>query len=260
MHVHLPKPLHGWREFLSEVGIIVLGILIALGGEQLVESYHWRERAREADQAIQAELYSNAAQMAERAAVQPCLREQIGALGAQLERDSDHWRGMALHSKTKATADQARIASKESAAVLPKVYDAPNRAWVHDRWDAAKSEGVTSHLPLARVQEYEFSYDSMTLMDRLEEIEQENASKLAYLATDRVLVGGDRATMVAALAEIDRVNTIMATVSAQTLYALESIHLPYANSAQVREDLADLQQYERASRGSCVSDFSLHVS
>lgn len=36
MHFHLPKPLHGWRQFVGEVGIIVLGILIALGAEQLV--------------------------------------------------------------------------------------------------------------------------------------------------------------------------------------------------------------------------------
>ena len=42
MHFHLPKPLHGWREFAGEVGIIVLGVLIALGAEQLVEAAHWR--------------------------------------------------------------------------------------------------------------------------------------------------------------------------------------------------------------------------
>lgn len=28
MEVHLPKPLHGWREFVGEVGIIVLGVLM----------------------------------------------------------------------------------------------------------------------------------------------------------------------------------------------------------------------------------------
>jgi hypothetical protein len=42
MHVHLPKPLHGWREFAGEVGIIVVGVLIALGAEQVVETIHWR--------------------------------------------------------------------------------------------------------------------------------------------------------------------------------------------------------------------------
>jgi hypothetical protein len=42
MHFHLPKPLHGWREFAGEVGIIVIGVLIALGAEQVVETLHWR--------------------------------------------------------------------------------------------------------------------------------------------------------------------------------------------------------------------------
>ena len=42
MRVHLPKPLHGWRQLAGEVGIIVLGVLIALGFEQLVEAMRWR--------------------------------------------------------------------------------------------------------------------------------------------------------------------------------------------------------------------------
>lgn len=35
MHFHMPKPMHGWREFLGEVGIIVFGVLIALSAEQV---------------------------------------------------------------------------------------------------------------------------------------------------------------------------------------------------------------------------------
>lgn len=37
MHLHLPKPMHGSREFVGEVGIIVIGVLIALGAEQGLE-------------------------------------------------------------------------------------------------------------------------------------------------------------------------------------------------------------------------------
>lgn len=37
MKLSIPKPIHGWREFAGEVGIIVLGVLIALGAQQLVE-------------------------------------------------------------------------------------------------------------------------------------------------------------------------------------------------------------------------------
>jgi hypothetical protein len=31
MQFHLPKPLRGWRAFVGEVGVIVLGVLVALG-------------------------------------------------------------------------------------------------------------------------------------------------------------------------------------------------------------------------------------
>lgn len=30
MHLKLPKPLHGWRAFAGEVGIVVLGVILAL--------------------------------------------------------------------------------------------------------------------------------------------------------------------------------------------------------------------------------------
>jgi hypothetical protein len=30
LHVQLPTPLHGWRAFVGEVGIIVLGVLVAM--------------------------------------------------------------------------------------------------------------------------------------------------------------------------------------------------------------------------------------
>lgn len=58
-HPHLPKPLHGWREFAGEVGIIVIGVLIALGAEQLVERVHHRSQVREAVEKLRAETVDN---------------------------------------------------------------------------------------------------------------------------------------------------------------------------------------------------------
>jgi hypothetical protein len=42
MYFQLPKPMHGWRAFAGEVGIIVIGVLIALAAGQLVEWVHTR--------------------------------------------------------------------------------------------------------------------------------------------------------------------------------------------------------------------------
>jgi len=59
MHIHLPKPLHGWREFLGEVGVIVIGVLLALGAEQLVEALHHHSQVQEAIDKLHAESVEN---------------------------------------------------------------------------------------------------------------------------------------------------------------------------------------------------------
>lgn len=61
MHFHLPKPLHGWREFLGEVGIIVLGVLIALGAEQLVEDLSWHRKVGVVRASLMGELANDRA-------------------------------------------------------------------------------------------------------------------------------------------------------------------------------------------------------
>jgi hypothetical protein len=46
MHFRLPKPLHGWREFVGEVGIIVIGVRIALGAEPGIHNKCGQESTR----------------------------------------------------------------------------------------------------------------------------------------------------------------------------------------------------------------------
>ena len=61
MHFHLPKPLHGWRAFVGEVGIIVIGVLIALGAEQAVEAWQWHEKVAVLRQSLMGELANDRA-------------------------------------------------------------------------------------------------------------------------------------------------------------------------------------------------------
>lgn len=74
MHVHLPKPLHGWREFAKEIAIVVVGVLIALFFEQLVERWQWHSKIDAAEAAMQRELfYDDGPQIYERYAMHPCV-------------------------------------------------------------------------------------------------------------------------------------------------------------------------------------------
>ena len=77
MHFHLPKPLHGWREFAGEVGIIVLGVLIALGAEQVVEKAHQRQEGIQAEQVIRNEIGLNLGRLQSRRRIYGCVRRRI---------------------------------------------------------------------------------------------------------------------------------------------------------------------------------------
>lgn len=58
MEIHKPKPVHNWRDFIKEVGIIVLGVCIALIAEQAVQTVHEHAKAAEARASIRAEIAS----------------------------------------------------------------------------------------------------------------------------------------------------------------------------------------------------------
>jgi hypothetical protein len=60
MEIHKPRPWHGARELAKEIGVIVIGVLIALGAEQVVRSLHERNEIREAREALHAELVNDA--------------------------------------------------------------------------------------------------------------------------------------------------------------------------------------------------------
>jgi hypothetical protein len=86
MHFHLPKPLHGWREFAGEVGIIVAGVLIALAFEQVVQSIHDRSVADQARDAIRAEVGENLWWLEFRDSYEPCIDGMLAELGEVLAR------------------------------------------------------------------------------------------------------------------------------------------------------------------------------
>src|SRR4249919_1662542 len=87
MHFHLPKPLHGWREFAGEVGIIVLGVLIALGAEQVVATIHGIAQAREFRHAVDDELAYDLGSYKQRLLLTPCVRARLAELDQVIAGD-----------------------------------------------------------------------------------------------------------------------------------------------------------------------------
>src|SRR5215469_1031167 len=84
MHVHLPKPLHGWRAFAGEVGIIVLGVLIALAADAFIENLNWRHKVRIADADMRTEIELDRTYAAQYAILAQCSDRMLDRITADL--------------------------------------------------------------------------------------------------------------------------------------------------------------------------------
>lgn len=85
MHFHLPKPLHGWCEFVGEVGIIVLGVLIALVADSVVEDWRWHQKVGILRTSLMGELANDRARWDVDIVAARCARRDIDRLDAWLQ-------------------------------------------------------------------------------------------------------------------------------------------------------------------------------
>ncbi|MEO8455992.1 MAG: hypothetical protein ABI454_12615 [Sphingomicrobium sp.] len=90
MHFHLPKPLHGWRAFVGEVGVIVLGVLIAIGLGQIVDAVRWRAEVRDARAALTDDMAQSNRVFAYRVAAHDCVARRLDRLNDIIERSAKH--------------------------------------------------------------------------------------------------------------------------------------------------------------------------
>lgn len=86
MHVHKPKAAHSVREFLSEISVIVVGIAIALAGEQAVEGLHWREVVSLERESLDGEAVRHWIAMEARVDMQSCVDSRLSELAILFSR------------------------------------------------------------------------------------------------------------------------------------------------------------------------------
>lgn len=80
MDRRMPRPVHGWRQFFGEVGIIVLGVLIALGAEQIMSNRHDDEVAADTRAAVRNEINDDLSSIALRGQAEPCIDRRLAEL------------------------------------------------------------------------------------------------------------------------------------------------------------------------------------
>jgi hypothetical protein len=159
MHFHLPKPLHGWREFVGEIGVIVIGVLIALGAEQAIEAIHERSEAAQLRSALEAELADDRARWEDIRAGDNCAERRLNTL--------EHWLAV------------APVGADLKNAYVPFLWNTHTSAW-----DSARSSPAGQLLGLDERLTYASLYDALDNGRRGIIEEGKNAEAInAYFAT-----------------------------------------------------------------------------
>ena len=139
MHVGLPKPLNGWRVFFGEVGVVFLGVLIALGAQQVVDSLNEREEARKARQSIQHELATYMSRLESRWGVRHCITRRLGEIQTLLD-----------------SAEGGGPIDKPNWIGRPQTW-----TLLTSRWDATSQSGRAALLPAEELADYGLMYAYM---------------------------------------------------------------------------------------------------
>ncbi|MBV9550211.1 MAG: hypothetical protein JO256_11120 [Alphaproteobacteria bacterium] len=234
MEFHKPKPVHSWRELLTEIGVIVIGVAIALVAEQAVEALHWQERIRDARRAMTIELRDDdGPQGYLRIAARPCFDNQLAAIqGAIVAR-----------------------AKRKDIVPLIAQFGPPIYTWDSVAWNTLQSSDVASHISPEELRSWYLPYSRVIRLDEgnLREHQDVVALRPSGIA-DEMLSPGEADTMLAAIKRLSDDNRFIWGHSRTLLAGMKSLGVNLTTD-QKQRILAGLRK--RPGFGDCVVEPSI---
>ena len=159
MAIEKSKPWRDWREFVWEIAIVVIGVLLALGAGQVVEALNWRGEVAAERQALRGEVRNNLAVAAYRVSERPCIDRRLEQIAEVFRRQS---RGAPLGLSAPFTR--------------PPVWGATTGSW-----DIALAGQALGHMPLREKLAFSDAFSSYRKFAQLREQEDEIWRRLGAL-------------------------------------------------------------------------------
>lgn len=160
MDRHLLKVPDGWRDAAREIGIVVIGVFIALFANQVVDGWAWDVKIESAEKAMRKELlWDDGPEIYQRAALHSCLQAKLDEIRAAVESG-------------KGRSDVVRLTDEYQLQYLS--YDSVAH-------DAANASGVFAQMDVDAMQVWTNAYTMIPTMDRTAAKESADIARLHSL-------------------------------------------------------------------------------
>ena len=226
MEIHKPKPVHNWRELASEVGVVVVGIIIALSAEQLLERLEWHHKIDRAEEQMRLEMSNDdGPEVLQRIALADCIDHGLAEIRASVERSDDR--------------------SAINAAI--RRVDIPTHTYESGAYRAAESSGVLARLDPQRLDRWNFLYLTMPVLDRIAEREYFDASALhAVRASGGPLSEGEQLKALEAIENLRRDNQGIVREASQARQGLkeQAVILDRTRMRQMMDEITQRAAFE----------------
>jgi len=243
LRFNLPKPMHGWRAFWGEVGIIVLGVLIALGAQKAVDDWQWRQDVASTRAALADEIRVNAGNIAERQMIDACLRNRLADLLQMLRASGSQWRG---------TQDRLNYRTYvEGFRDFPTVYRAPGVDWPSDVWEAAKGGDVINHMRRDEVIQLASLYSTFGRLRSIQDEEQTIFPEFLHLGFDEPLDVTARRQSIAQIGRLHWANQMLIEDGDRAYDKIRALR-GTIGAIDMREELRTRLAKQSRFRGDCV--------
>ena len=207
MEIHKPKPVHNWREFLSEIGVVVIGVCIALGAEQTVEWWHWRNQVSEAKEVVATELTANLVAGIRRIHSENCTERRLDQLARILDEATN------------------------SGGIPPLgIIAMPPRApWPTGAWKSVVASQTATHFRRQQLAEIAAVYETIQRLDDFSPREIEVWSHLsAMTGPGRRLDSDSEVELRNALSYARSLNRFYAALGMQLADRIKNLRLPFS--------------------------------
>lgn len=238
------------RQRLVEFTVVVLGVLVALGLENLVQEARYRGDARDLEKAFVDDIQNAVFLSLERQAVTPCLTERLRTLSERVDVATGEF----------APAEDIR-SSAITGYATSQVYRAPLRNWVTSSFDRALSSEAFKRIPGERAAQYARLFAQIRTLQERNQSEFLVAPGLAPLAYSQPNMNAEvRADALQQIALLDSHQLLMAFAGGQIVegaFALPTIGKDVRRSlAEGAEDFPQYRLRMSARYGDCF-DFTV---